>query len=69
MRIQRCSSLQLHTIKETHHSFTQSCGALLFALFNHEVCTVLEAVEKDFMFVGRAELAAQVPNGIVVIQW
>lgn len=30
---------------------------------------VLETIEESFALIGRAELADQVPNGIIVSQW
>jgi hypothetical protein len=32
------------------------------------MCAVLEAIEKGFMFVGGAELATEVPYGIIIFQ-
>ena len=42
----------------------------LLALFEfaHQVCAVLEAVEEGFVFISGAELATEIPYGIVIIQ-
>ena len=36
--------------------------------FHHQLCAVVEAVEEGFVFVRRAEAAAQVEDGVVVLQ-
>ena len=51
---------------------TLSCidvsDACLLKHFVHKMRTVLETIEKGFMFVSGAELTADVPHGIVIIQ-
>ena len=33
------------------------------------MCAVLQAIQKGFMFIGGAEAAAEVKDGIVICQW
>ena len=41
---------------------------LILFKFAHQICTVLETIEEGFVFVGAAEAAAEVEDGIVIIQ-
>ena len=40
----------------------------LFEKFKNYACAVLETVEEGFVFIGGAELATEVPYGIVILQ-
>ena len=46
----------------------ERCCRLFCLKFLHQVCAVSEIIKKYFMFVGGAELATEVPYGVVIIQ-
>jgi hypothetical protein len=41
---------------------------LFLSQFHHEMCPVLEAVTEGLAFIGCAELATEIPYGVVIIQ-
>ena len=41
---------------------------LFFFKFHHQLCAVVEAVKESFVFVCCAEAAAQIEDGVVILQ-
>ena len=40
----------------------------LLCKFHHQLCTVVEAVDEGFVFIGCTEAAAEIEYGVVIIQ-